>query len=72
MNAPRSNAGDSNTQEIIEALARENSVSVDRVRELYESEHDRLAAQASVTTYVSVIASRLVRRTLHAERAARS
>ena len=42
--------------------------SVDHVRELFESEHARLNSEARVKTFVSVIATRLVRRVLIAER----
>jgi Protein of unknown function (DUF3562) len=55
-------------QQVIESLAKENSASVDHVRELYEIEHARLHAEARVKTYVAVIATRLVRNVLHAER----
>ena len=50
--------------QIIEALAKETAVSVERVREIYESERSRLDADARVKTYVSVIATRLVRNAL--------
>jgi len=56
-------------QQVIEALARENSASVDHVRELFESEHARLESQARVKTFVAVIATRLVRRVLRREAA---
>lgn len=55
-------------QQVIETLAKENSAPVDHVRELYETEHARLNAAARVKTFVSVIATRLVRNALHAER----
>lgn len=51
-------------EQIIEALAKEMDVSIDRVRAIYESECSRLDADARVKTYVSVIASRLVRNAL--------
>jgi hypothetical protein len=51
-------------EQIIEALAKETAVSVERVREIYESECSRLDADARVKTYVSVIATRLVRNAL--------
>lgn len=51
-------------EHIIEALAREMDVSIERVRAIYESECSRLDADARVKTYVSVIASRLVRNAL--------
>lgn len=51
-------------EQVIEALAREMDVSIDRVRAIYESECSRLDADARVKTYVSVIASRLVRNAL--------
>ncbi len=66
----RNNAGDpARNQQVIEALAKENQASVDHVRELFESEHRRLEAQARVKTFVSVIATRLVRRVLRREAA---
>ena len=53
--------------QIIEAIAQEMSVPVDRVREVYESECSRLDADARVKTYVSVIATRLVRNALQSK-----
>ena len=50
--------------QIIEAIAKETDVSVERVREIYELECSRLDADARVKTYVSVIATRLVRNAL--------
>jgi hypothetical protein len=65
----RNGSGDpARMQQIIEALARENDAPVDHVRELFETEHANLIAEARVKTYVSVIATRLVRNTLIAER----
>jgi hypothetical protein len=65
----RNNAGDpARNQQVIEALAKENQASVDHVRELFETEHRRLESEARVKTFVSVIATRLVRRVLIAER----
>jgi hypothetical protein len=52
-------------EQTIEALAKETHAGVDRVRALYEVEHARLAAEARIKTYVSVIAARLVRTALH-------
>lgn len=67
----RNNAGDpGRLQQIIEALARENDAPVDHVRELFETEHANLVAEARIKTYVSVIATRLVRNTLLAEKTA--
>lgn len=57
-------------QHLIETLAKENSAPVDHVRQLYEAEHARLSAQARVKTFVSVIATRLVRNALQGERGA--
>jgi Protein of unknown function (DUF3562) len=69
----RNGAGDpSRHQQVIETLAKENSTSVDHVRELFELEHARLHAEARVKTYVAVIATRLVRNVLHAERTSAS
>ena len=66
----RNNAGDpARHQQTIEALAKENSASVDHVRELFESEHARLDSEARVKTFVGVIATRLVRRVLRQESA---
>ncbi len=66
----RNNAGDpARHQQVIEALAKENHASVDHVRELFESEHARLESEARVKTFVSVIATRLVRRVLRREAA---
>lgn len=65
----RNSAGDpARNQQVIENLAKENSASVEHVRELFESEHRRLETQARVKTFVSVIATRLVREVLIAER----
>jgi hypothetical protein len=65
----RDDAGDpAKEQQAIEALARESDAPVEHVRELYEMEHARLNSQARVKTFVSVIAARLVRNVLHAER----
>jgi hypothetical protein len=73
MTVLRNTAGDpAKQQHLIEALARENDSSIDHVRELYEMEHARLASDARVKTYVSVIATRLVKKALHAERTERS
>lgn len=69
MTVLRTNAGDpAKQQQDIEALAKESDTSIEHVRELYEIEHARLTSQARVKTFVSVIATRLVRNTLHAER----
>jgi hypothetical protein len=66
----RNNAGDpARHQQVIEALAQENQASVDHVRELFENEHRRLDSQARVKTFVSVIATRLVRSVLRREAA---
>lgn len=50
--------------QIIEALAKETAVSIERVREIYEMERSRLDADARVKTFVAVIATRLVRNAL--------
>jgi hypothetical protein len=55
-------------QQTIETLAKESLAPIDRVRELFETEHARLESEARVKTFVSVIATRLVRNALHAER----
>jgi hypothetical protein len=65
----RNDAGDpAKLQQAIEALARESDAPLEHVRELYETEHARLSSQARVKTFVSVIATRLVRKVLNAER----
>jgi hypothetical protein len=65
----RNSAGDpARHHQVIEALAREHSAPVDHVRELFESEHAKLHAEARIKTFVSVIATRLVRNVLNAER----
>ena len=69
MTVLRNSAGDpAKQQQTIEALAKESAAPVEHVRELYEVEHARLIEQARVKTFVSVIATRLVRNVLHAER----
>ena len=69
MTVLRNSAGDTaRNHQVIEALAKENSATVEHVRELFEIEHARLHAEARVKTFVSVIATRLVRNVLHAER----
>ncbi len=55
-------------EHLIQSLAQESSASVDHVRELFESAHAQLESEARIKTYVSVIATRLVRNVLHAER----
>jgi hypothetical protein len=55
-------------QQLIESLAEQNRTPLERVRMLFDAEHARLQADARVKTYVTVIATRLVRNTLHAER----
>lgn len=68
----RNTAGDpEHRQHMIEALAKEADAPVDRVRDLFETEHARLDAEARVKTFVSVIATRLVRNALHSERTTR-
>ena len=65
----RNNANDpARHDQLIEALARDNDASLERVRELFEAEHQRLTSGARVKTFVSVLATRLVRNTLNAER----
>jgi hypothetical protein len=72
MTVLRNHAGNpARHQQVIETLAKENDTSVDHVRELYETEHARLNADARVKTFVSVIATRLVRNVLTAERDAK-
>jgi hypothetical protein len=69
MAALRNSTGDpARQQQVIEELAKASSTPIDHVRELYETEHARLAADARVKTFVSVIATRLVRNALTAER----
>lgn len=69
MTVLRNSAGDSaRNEQVIEALARESATPVEHVRELFEAEHQRLISGARVKTFVSVIATRLVKNTLNAER----
>jgi Protein of unknown function (DUF3562) len=71
MTVLRNSAGDpARHEQVIETLAKENDAPLDHVRELFEAEHAKLQAEARVKTFVSVIATRLVRNTLHAERGA--
>ena len=70
--ASDSSFGSVRHERLIETLAEENSASIEHVRELFEEEHARLQADARVKTYVAVIATRLVRNTLHAERSGRA
>ena len=63
--APAASA--SRHDQIIESLAKESDVSVERVREIFESERSRLDADARVKTFVSVIATRLVRNVLQSK-----
>ena len=72
MAAIRSDSQTSKHDQIIEALAQESRAPLEHVRALFEGEHSRLQSDARVKTYVSVIATRLVRRTLNAERARRT
>ena len=55
-------------EQIIEAIAKETAVSIERVREVYELECSRLDADARVKTYVSVIATRLTRNALQSDK----
>ena len=48
----------------IESIAKEMQVDVDQVRSLYQAERARLESQATVKTFVGVIATRLVRNAL--------
>ena len=72
MAAFRSDPLNSKHDQIIEALAQESRAPLEHVRALYEGEHSRLQSDARVKTFVSVIATRLVRLTLHAERTRRN
>ena len=68
MTVLRNSAGDpARHEQVIESLAKETQAEIDHVRELYEEEHARLTAAARVKTFVTVIATRLVRNVLHAE-----
>jgi hypothetical protein len=69
MTAPNVLAGDAARQkqtheQTIDALARETRAGIELVRELYEAEHARLVSTARVKTFVSLIATRLVRTAL--------
>lgn len=69
MAAARSSTGHPGRhQQMIEILAKENDSSIDHVRELFEAAHSQLESEAKIKTYVSVIAVRLVRNVLLAER----
>jgi oligoendopeptidase F len=54
-------------EQAIEALVKEIHIDVEQIRQLYDAEHARLAAQAKIKTYVSLIAMRLVRESLQQE-----
>ncbi|MET0660790.1 MAG: DUF3562 domain-containing protein [Steroidobacteraceae bacterium] len=70
MTVLRNSAGDpARNEQVIQTLARESDASIEHVRELFEAEHQRLSSGARVKTFVSVIATRLVKNTLNAERA---
>lgn len=56
-------------QAAIEALARETESEPAYVRELYDQALAKLEVNAKVRSYLGVLASRDVRRTLHAARA---
>lgn len=56
----------------VAALAQQTSTAVDFVKSLYDEEIAALRAQATVTSFISVIASRRVKNQLRARRAARS
>jgi Protein of unknown function (DUF3562) len=51
-------------EQAIETLVKETHVGIDRVRELYEAELERLASTARIKTFVAVIATRIVRTAL--------
>lgn len=72
MATSKSPAAASNHQHVIDSLAQELRTPVERVRVLFEEEHARLQAEARVKTFVSVIATRLVRNALYAERSSAS
>lgn len=57
----------SRNDHLIEALAKEQNAPVDRVREMFEEERARLDADARIKTFVSVIATRLVRISLSSD-----
>lgn len=60
-------ASQSTHEQIIEALAKQTDASVERVRAVFEREHARLASDARIKTYVSVIATRLAKKALLSE-----
>ncbi|HEX7116598.1 MAG TPA: DUF3562 domain-containing protein [Steroidobacter sp.] len=47
--------------EVAEAIARETETSVEEVERLYERELSELAAEAKITQYLDVLASKRVR-----------
>jgi hypothetical protein len=52
------------TESVIEALARETGAEPDYIRQLYEHEFAQLAATATVRGFLSLIASRNVKRAM--------
>lgn len=58
----------SSYEHLVNTLAQESSASPEHVRELFESTRAELESEARIKTYVSVIATRLVRNVLQAER----
>ena len=58
----------SSYEHLVNSLAQESSASPEHVRELFESTRAELESEARIKTYVSVIATRLVRNVLQAER----
>jgi hypothetical protein len=54
-----------------EMLARETDTPVDRVREIYRVERDKLEHSARIKTYISVLAHRRVKALLQVERGKR-
>lgn len=60
-------AGPAKHEQAIQAIAEEMDVSIERVRVIYETECSRLNAHASVQTFVSLIATRLVKNALQSK-----
>ena len=66
--ADNSSRGSPPDPHVIESLAEVNSAPIEHVRALYEEVHAKLENDARIKTYVSVIATRLVRNALIAEK----
>ena len=61
---PRTISGNRSHQTTKEALAKETQTSLDEVAKIYDEEISSLEADATITQYIGVIASRRVREKL--------